>query len=148
VLSPAQVQFLKSAKQSAIEAYHIYPGAAAAEAALESAWGTSELAKSNNLFGLKNPIGWKGPVVSIPTREFISGHWVDDVPAVWPVFPDWAACMRERMYILKTRPAYFPTIDSKTAEDYITLVSKVWATDPERGHVVTQIYHSRLDLLG
>lgn len=147
MLSPAQVQFLKAAKQSAIEAYHIYPGAAAAEAALESAWGGSLLAKYNNLFGLKKPSDWTGPTVSIPTKEYENKTWVT-VEAGWPVFGDWSACMHERMRILKTRSAYESAINAKTAENYIALVSQVWATDPNRGHEVLSIYQSHIDLLG
>jgi flagellum-specific peptidoglycan hydrolase FlgJ len=46
----------------------------------------SELAvKANNLFGLEKSQVWNGEVISIPTREFIDGKWINTF-AIWPVF--------------------------------------------------------------
>ncbi len=66
--------FLAKAYSAAFQSGHVFPGAAAAECAVESAWGTSQLAvKANNLFGLKKPEAWTGDTISIPTREYEEG---------------------------------------------------------------------------
>jgi len=63
--------------------------AVVAQAALESAWGTSFLAKQAcNIFGVKAGKGWKGGVISLPTMEFRDGKWVREV-ATWRVYLSW-----------------------------------------------------------
>lgn len=146
MLTTAQKDFLTKAYESA-KGVHIFPGAAAAEAALESAWGTSKLCvQANNLFGLKQPSDWTGPTVTIPTQEYLNEKWVM-VSAVWPVFPDWKSSMIERMRILHTRPAYALVFQAKTPEEYIMDVSPIWSTGPERAAEVLSIYTHHLDIL-
>lgn len=148
MLTSEESQFLKDVKAAAVDAGHIFPGAAAAEAALESNWGGSVLAlKAKNLFGLKKPLLWTGPVLSMRTREFLHDAWVT-VPATWPVFATWAGCLKERMNVLRNVGRYAAALQAANAEEYITLVSAAWATDPERGAKVLSIYHSHLDILG
>ena len=54
-----------------------------AQAALESGWGESGLAKTgNNLFGIKADSRWPGQTLTMNTKEFIKGQWVV-VPALW-----------------------------------------------------------------
>lgn len=142
-----QTAFLKKAYSAALSAGHIFPGAAAAEAALESAWGTSGLAtRANNLFGLKKSIGWTGKTVSIPTREFINGAWTTQ-PATWPVFSTWTECMTARMNTLHRVSRYASSLSATSPEQFITLVSSQWATDPNRGTQVLAIYRAHRDIL-
>ena len=49
-----------------------------AQAALESGWGTSALARApyNNQFGIKASDDWTGRVVKMPTKEYLNGAWV------------------------------------------------------------------------
>jgi len=59
-----------------------------AQAALESAWGDSRLAReAANLFGIKAGRSWRGRVISAPTREYIDGEWIT-LPGAWRVFPN------------------------------------------------------------
>jgi len=138
--------FLQWAYEAALQSGHIFPGAAAAECAIESAWGTSELAKANNLFGLKKPQVWNGDVISLPTREFIDGKWIT-TSATWPVFASWADCMTERMNTLHLVSRYAHALQAQTPEEFIALVSKEWSTDPQRGENVLKTYHAHLDIL-
>jgi flagellum-specific peptidoglycan hydrolase FlgJ len=135
------VDFLTKAVAAAKAANHIFPEYAACEAALESAWGESKLAKmANNLFGQK--AGKENyPNIQILTREYLNGQWVT-VPANWPCFPDWITCFKERMALLQRKAAYAPALAAQTGEDFILTVSKVWATDPERGNKVLATYRS------
>jgi len=63
-----------------------------AQAALESGWGESGLAKrAKNLFGIKADRSWTGQRVTLKTREFLKNQWVV-IPADWRAYPDWQAC--------------------------------------------------------
>ncbi|MFD2787948.1 glycoside hydrolase family 73 protein [Hymenobacter rubripertinctus] len=49
-----------------------------AQAILESGWGGSGLARmANNFFGMKAGTSWRGPVVTLPTKEQLpNGKWI------------------------------------------------------------------------
>lgn len=72
-----QEEFLQQAASAARRAGHIFPEYAACEAALESAWGHSELAReANNLFGQKQahrrspaPVPLNSPRVNTSTAN-------------------------------------------------------------------------------
>jgi len=74
--------FLASIERYALEAARAYgipvvPRAVAAQAALESDWGRSQLAREgNNLFGIKAGSSWHGPVLELPTWEVVDGQRV------------------------------------------------------------------------
>lgn len=54
----------------------VNPEATAAHAALESGFGQSQLTReANNLFGVTKG-SWPGPVINLPTREYVDGEWV------------------------------------------------------------------------
>jgi len=139
-MTDTQLQFLRAVYEAASNAHHIWPAMAACEAALESSWGQSRLAReAKNLFGLKVPSSWSGPTISMPTQEFLHGEWVT-VPAKWPVFADYAESMAERIRVLHANSSYAAAIAAVTAEGYIDAVSPVWATDPDRAAKVLAIY--------
>lgn len=73
--------YLDSIKVGAIRGWieeRIPASLTGAQAALESGWGTSSLAKApyNNQFGLKASSDWTGRVVNMPTKEYLNGAWV------------------------------------------------------------------------
>ncbi|OIK95934.1 peptidoglycan-binding protein [Oenococcus oeni] len=74
--------FLNEIIESAINGwtqYKILPSLTAAQAILESGWGTSTLASEyHNLFGIKG--SYNGQTVDMPTEEYYSGayHEIDD----------------------------------------------------------------------
>lgn len=133
--------FLTKALNSAHAGGHLWPEFAACEAALESAWGESKLCRlANNLFGQKQGHTTEGAeTISIPTREYLHGQWVV-VDAEWPKFPEWSASFSARMKLLRALNAYSPAVNAETGEDFVRAVSKVWATDPERGNKVLAIH--------
>lgn len=149
--SPLQLHFLTLVYQAAKQAPHIFPGAAAAEAAVESRWGLSQLAaKDFNLFGQKQQVHPIYGTIHLPTKEFLNHEWVT-VDAAWILFPNWAASFQSRMDTLcrmaPTYPHYQAALKATTAEDYVTEVSKSWSTGPDRAKEVLEIYHSHLDIL-
>jgi flagellum-specific peptidoglycan hydrolase FlgJ len=147
-------RFLLEACADAKAAGHIFPEYAAAESALESAWGLSQLAlKANNLFGQKqsHPPLPATTTLTLPTREFLHGHWVS-VSANWVQFPSWEACFAARMALLRhlaaSYPAYQEALAAVSGPEFITKVSKSWSTDPERAGKVLSIYDAHQSVFG
>lgn len=148
-----QTDFLTRAVIAARQGGHIFPDMAACEAALESGWGLSRLARvANNLFGQKQDRGHNKGIgtLALPTREFLHGRWVV-VDAFWVKFPDWAAAFAGRMEILRALsvefPAYAHALQAANPEQFIQLVSERWSTDPERARKVLSIYDEHQPLL-
>lgn len=95
---------LPAAKASALRT-KIPAGFTCMEAALESAWGASELTvKANNLFGVKADASWEGPTLSLPTREYIGGKFVI-VQAKWRAYPGWLASIEDHAISCSTMNA-------------------------------------------
>jgi flagellum-specific peptidoglycan hydrolase FlgJ len=141
-----QDNFLRQASAAARAAGHIFPDYAACEAALESTWGQSRLAReANNLFGQKQSAEPHPDTASIamPTQEFLHGQWIT-VTAHWVRFADQAACFRARMALLRclehSYPAYARALAAATGEVFIEEVSRAWSTDPRRAAKVLAIH--------
>lgn len=99
--------FLKAALAAATQARAagapINPVIAAAQAALESNWGQSQLAReANNLKGVKAGSQWGGPVIELPTREWreADGTWYTTV-ARWRKYADWAEAFEDYGNLIK-----------------------------------------------
>jgi len=141
-----QTEFLTRAAAAARQGGHIFPEMAACEAALESGWGHSRLAReANNLFGQKQDRGRTEGIgtLALPTREYLHDSWVV-VDADWVKFPDWAAAFAGRMEILRALSSEFPDYDhalhAQTPEQFVQIVSRRWSTDPSRAGKVLSIY--------
>lgn len=103
-----------------------------AQAALESAWGESGLARNgNNLFGIKADSLWRGQTLTLNTKEFIKGQWVV-VPALWRKYPSWQASIDDHTAFLKHNPRYKACFLCTTAPAFARALMKAgYATDPE-----------------
>ena len=84
--------FLSAIKQGAMDGAKegILPSITAAQAILESGWGSSELAKvpNNNLFGIKDSEDWHGEIVTVPTQEYLNGDYIT-VNAAFRKYASW-----------------------------------------------------------
>jgi flagellum-specific peptidoglycan hydrolase FlgJ len=143
-MNSPQRSFLDLATAEAVKASHPFPKMAAAEAALESNWGNSSLARDeNNLFGMKQHAHAVYGTMTLPTREFIGGQW-KTVSANWVKYPDWSACFADRLATLQrlsnAYPHYAAALRAPDPQTYIAEVSKTWSTDPDRGKKVLSIY--------
>ncbi len=143
-MNDSQRQFLQRATQEAIRANHPFPRMAACEAALESSWGNSELAREdNNLFGMKQHAHPIYLTHNLPTREFLNGEW-KVCQSSWVKYPDWRACFADRLVTLErlsnAYPHYKAALDAQDARTYIAEVSKTWSTDPARADKVLSVY--------
>ncbi len=140
----APAEFLKKAAAEARAAGHIFPEHAACEAALESAWGASELAvRANNLFGQKQTHPAHGASLALETREFLHGQWVT-VTAEWIAFSGWQDCFAHRMALLRRLATAYPhyrlALAAHSGDTFIVEVSKTWSTDPGRAEKVLALY--------
>lgn len=149
-MNDAQRNFLNLATAAAVKANHPFAQMAACEAALESGWGNSELAReSNNLFGMKQHAHPIYGTMTLPTREFLKGEWVP-CSANWVKYPDWRACFCDRLATLErlsnAYPHYKAALDAKDAKTYIAEVSESWSTDLLRGLKVLNIYQEYIAL--
>ena len=147
-MTDQQREFLAKAAAGAKQGGHVFPEAAAAEAALESGYGRSGLAiEDSNLFGMKQHSHPLYGTHVLPTKEFENGEWIT-VNASWVHYPNWAACFSDRMSTLeRLAPAkgfehYKAALEAKDAESYIREVSAKWSTDPNRGEKVLEIYRA------
>ncbi len=102
-----------------------------AQAALESAWGESSLAKAgNNLFGIKADSLWRGQTLTLNTKEFIKGQWVV-VPALWRKYPSWQASIDDHAAFLKRNPRYKACFACTSAPAFAKALAQAgYATDP------------------
>lgn len=143
-MNDLQRTFLDKATDQATKANHPFPRMAACEAALESSWGNSELAREgNNLFGMKQHSHPIYGTLTLPTKEFLGGNWIS-VNANWLQYPDWQACFADRLATLQrlsnAYPHYKAAIEATDETTFITEVSKTWSTDPRRAEKVLSIY--------
>ena len=72
----AFIESIGNAAVSYYSQYKILPSLTIAQAILESGWGTSNLAKYHNYFGMKARPGYTGPKIPITSQEYINGKWV------------------------------------------------------------------------
>ena len=87
-----QSHFLSAIKQGAMDGAKegVLPSITAAQAILESGWGSSELAKApnNNLFGIKDSEDWNGESVTVLTQEYVNGGYIT-VNAAFRKYASW-----------------------------------------------------------
>ncbi len=103
-----------------------------AQAALESGWGESGLARAaNNLFGIKADSRWRGETITLNTREFIRNQWVV-VPAKWRKYTSWQASIDDHAAFLKLNPRYKACFLCTTASAFAHALAQAgYATDPD-----------------
>ena len=143
-MDAAQLLWLDFCAQAAEDAGHPWPKYAACEAAEESYFGQSQLAKlGHNLFGVKAYAGSPYGELMMPTKEFINGEWIAK-PAYFVSFPDFKTAFVNRMSIL-TRlqykyPHYAAALAAPDGETFVREVSQTWSTDPHRADKVLAYY--------
>lgn len=106
-----------------------------AQAALESRWGESELARSGcNLFGVKADKSWHGPVTVLRTKEHIGGGLTGkDVTVVarWRCYANWLESMVDHAQFFHDNPRYAACFKETTGEGWAHAVAAAgYATDP------------------
>ena len=131
------------AAQASAKASGVPASVTVAQAALESAWGESKLARfGHNLFGVKADAAWKGEVLTMQTREFQAGKWIT-IPANWRKYADWLECINDHAAFLRKNKRYSIALATTTAEAFArALQTAGYATDPEYGKKLVAVMRS------
>ncbi len=114
-----QLDFIKSMWMAVagLELKGLLPSVLIAQAALESNWGQSTLAKKyNNLFGIKAGSSWTGKTVSLKTREVKNGV-SEYVTAKFRVYDNFAQSIADRNQLLLKNKRYAAVPEAKTAQE-------------------------------
>ena len=115
------------------------PGVTVAQAAIESAWGSSELSRvANNYFGIKARPG--GEAIELPTLEYVNGAPVH-VPAKFAKYASMAECFADRDRMIASLPAYQEArAAAADPEAFTRALARHWATDPSYAEKVLYLY--------
>lgn len=106
-----------------------------AQAALESGWGSREIATrdgkaSHNLFGVKATADWKGDTAEVMTTEYVNGV-AHKVKAAFRVYNSYSEALADYARILTSNPRYQNVSRSVSPENAAhALQSGGYATDP------------------
>lgn len=151
-MTSSETQFLDLVSKGAEDAGALFPSMQACEAALESGYGTSELAiQGLNLFGCKQHQHPEYGTLNLPTKEFLDEKWVV-CEASWVKYPTIADCFLDRMATLRLLAPHYPhyaaALRAPDAQTFVTQVSLTWSTDPQRGSKVIQIFNTYMSLGG
>lgn len=111
-----------------------------AQAALESGWGESRLAREGrNVFGIKADPAWTGPTVDMPTREYVNGAWVQQV-ARWRAYSNWQGSIDDHAAFFRRNSRYARCFECSTGEGWAQAVAQAgYATDPQYAGKLVQI---------
>lgn len=139
----AFIALIGPAAQASAKASGVPASVTVAQAALESAWGESKLARFGcNLFGVKADKAWTGEILTMQTREFQAGKWVT-VPANWRKYADWLECINDHAAFLRRNKRYSVAFASTSAEAFArALQAAGYATDPEYGQKLVAVMRS------
>lgn len=137
---------LEAADRARAQGAPIVPSIAAAQAALESRYGESRLARdANNLFGIKASKSWHGDFLALPGTEYIDGQIIG-VAVRWRLYPSWEACFNDYGSIIDRLPWFADAAAAARANDASGFLAGLiadphgpgaaddepgWATDPE-----------------
>lgn len=107
--------------------------------------GTSKLATDgNNLFGIKADKNWKGDFITLPTKEFKDGKWVQ-TSAKFRKYPSIEDSFKDYVKFLQTNPRYKAAgvFSAKTYQEQAKALQKAgYATDPNYSNLLTGVINS------
>lgn len=137
------ISALTAAAKASAEITKIPASFTIAEAALESGWGSSQLAQHGfNLFGVKADASWTGPTLDMNTREFLNGQWVMQI-ARWRSYDDWSGAIMDHAEFLQSNPRYEAAFQTTNAEDFTKAIAAAgYATDPAYAEKIISIIHA------
>lgn len=139
------ISTLKSPVISVANQYKLYPSVMMAQAALESAWGTSTLTTTaNNYFGIKG--SYNGQSVTMKTAEYDSNGQLYYTNANFRKYPSAKASMTDNAQLLRNGTSYNPAIysgtwreNAATYSDAANALTNTYATAPTYGSSLISI---------
>lgn len=142
-LETDRAAFLQKLVDAARASGHIWPTWAAVEAALDSDWGTTELAqKANNVFNLRAPARFASNMANQIYVQTVNGKQYD-----WLKFGTLEACFAARMGKLRSFGMYYQAVRAKSGAAYIDLISPIWSADKERAAKVRALVPITISML-
>lgn len=138
------VEALKPAVVSVSKKTGIVPSVILAQAILESAWGTSKLAKeANNLFGIKVGQNWQGETFEVETREVRNGTSVTE-KASFRSYKSVADSVTDYGNFFTSTPWRTKNYQEfRTATNYVDAANALqksgYATDPQYGEKIKSV---------
>jgi flagellar protein FlgJ len=137
-------QFIADATLAALAASRtssLPPGVTVAQAALESAWGRSRLAReAHNYFGIK--AHGTHPSIAFLTAEVANGMVVQ-APARFARYASMQECFRDRDLLIRKSARYREACAcADRPEEFICALAVHWATDPRYAEKLLQLYHA------
>ncbi|WP_281828830.1 glycoside hydrolase family 73 protein [Lactobacillus amylolyticus] len=125
--------FFAQIKPGAIASWSkgVLPSVTAAQAAIESAWGTSalSLAPNNNLFGIKG--SYNGAYVMFPTQEWSASAGYYTINAAFRRYPNWSTSVLDHANFFVDNSRYKNLLYVKDYKTFAKLVqSDGYATAP------------------
>ncbi len=131
-------------------------GVTIAQAALESYWGNSALARvANNYFGIKarpdhpskpnaglpgTPAG--GEAIELPTLEYVDGAPVRST-AKFARYASMTECFAHRDHMIASLPAYQEArAAAQDPEAFVCALARHWATDPGYAEKLLYLYRA------
>jgi flagellar protein FlgJ len=116
-------------------------GVTVAQAALESAWGNSRLAReAKNYFGIKAHAG--GEAIELLTVEYVDGTPVRST-AKFAKYASMTECFAARDRMIASLPAYAEArAAAGDAEAFVCALARHWATDPGYAEKVQYVYRA------
>lgn len=145
---------LKSPVKSVATQYKLYPSVMMAQAALESAWGTSTLTtQANNYFGIKG--SYNGQSVTMQTAEYDANGQLYYTNAAFRKYPNAKASMTDNAKLLRGGTSFNPAIysgtwreNAATYADAANALTGTYATAPTYGaSLISIIQQYSLDSL-
>lgn len=109
----------------------ILPSLCIAQACVESAYGTSELAvQANNLFGIKAGSGWTGRTYTKQTQEWDGTKYIT-ISAAFRAYDTMVACVEDYLTKLTTMDRYANLVGCTDIREACRLIREDgWATSP------------------
>jgi flagellum-specific peptidoglycan hydrolase FlgJ len=121
-----------------------------AQAALESGWAESYLARAgNNLGGIKASKDWKGATLLLPTHEEVKGRFIL-VQAAFRKYPSAEAYFADRVRLFRALPRYAALLKVDAYQAEAMLFTKTgYCTDTKYGakliNIITQFNLTKYD---
>ncbi|MCB5232787.1 glycoside hydrolase family 73 protein [Levilactobacillus brevis] len=139
------ISTLKSPVTTVANQYKLYPSVMMAQAALESAWGTSTLTTTaNNYFGIKG--SYNGASVTMKTAEYDSNGQLYYTNANFRKYPSAKASMTDNAKLLRNGTSYNTSIysgtwreNAATYADAANALTGTYATAPTYGSSLISI---------
>lgn len=109
----------------------VLPSVCIAQAALESAWGTSAMmTKANAYFGIKAGSNWKGKVYSSKTKECYAGIGFTTITGVFRAYDSLADSISDYYNLICNNSRYASAVNNSNPRNTITAIKNAgYATD-------------------